>query len=114
MAPPLASTKKLTRKPSFAGWLEAAVVNDGLNGGHGQLDVDGLLPVRPEVVLTNCLEGNEAEVVAEALRLLLPTSSILTEFSSSSDDTGSAIIRIFYWKMKYFFGPSIMLINFHL
>ena len=57
--------------------------------------MDGLLPVKLEVVLTNCLEGNEAEVVAEALRLLLPTSSIFTEFSSSSDDTGSAMIRIF-------------------
>ena len=90
MAPPLASTKKLTRKPSFAGWLEAAVVN-GLNGGHGQLDVDGLLPE----VLTNCLEGNEAEVVADTLRL--PTSSIRTD-SSSSDDTGSAIK---FWKINY-------------
>ena len=90
MAPPLASTKKLTRKPSFAGWLEAAVVNDGLNGGHGQLDVDGLLPVKPEVVLTNCLEGNEAEVVADTLRL--PTTSSICTDSSSSDDTGSAKI----------------------
>ena len=90
MAPPLASTKKLTRKPSFAGWFEAAVVN-GLNGGHGQLDVDGLLPE----VLTNCLEGNEAEVVADTLRL--PTTSSICTDSSSSDDTGS---EIKFWKIN--------------
>ena len=60
IAPPLASTRKLTRKPSFVG---CEVEFNGLNGG--QLVEDGL---SPGALLTGCLDGKEAELRADAIK----------------------------------------------
>lgn len=74
MAPPLASTKKLTRKPNLVGgWAFLA------GEGPGQLEVDGLCGVK-----TSCLDGKEAEFRTVVFRSSMTVTLLKSESWSLS------------------------------